>query len=79
MPEHVCLMALARYGGRLGKTCRMQVVHMGQALLCLPGSQGVWMPPELIRDISRGSDTSGSSRKDLQVPVQEHVKSKCWL
>ena len=79
MLEHVHLTAPARYDGRLGKTCRMQVEHMGQALLRLPGSRGVWMPPELIRDMSGGSDLSGSGCKDLQVCVQEHVKSKCWL
>ena len=52
----------------------MQVEHMGQALLCLPGSRGIWMHPELIRDMSGGSDMSGSGCKDLLVRVQEHVK-----
>ena len=79
MLEHVRLTALARYGGQLGEMHRMQVEHMGQALLRLPGSRGVWMHPELIRDMSGGSDTSGSGHKDPQVHVQEHVKGKCWL
>ena len=72
-------MAPARYSGRLGKTHRMQVEPMGQALLCLPGSWGIWMPPELIRDMSRGSDMSGSGRKDPQVHVREHTKGEFWL
>ena len=29
--------------------------------------------------LSGGSDMSGSGCKDLQVCVQEHAKSKCWL
>ena len=57
--------ALARYGGWLGKTCRMQVEHMGQALLHLPGFQGVWMHSELIRNMSGGSDMSSSGRREL--------------
>ena len=79
MPERVHLTAPARYGGQLGKMRRMQVEHMGQALLRLPGSRGVWMHPELIRDMSGGLDTSGSSHKDPPVHVQEHAKGKCWL
>ena len=65
---------------RLGPAVnKMMEKKMGQALLHHPGSQGVWMPPELIRDMSGGSDMSGSGRKDLPVHVQEHTKGKCWL